>query len=255
MPSILKRIQGRFQGLRDAASYPARHFAAYPPFIQGKAGIEIGGPSVAFGPKNVLPLYDLVRSLDNCDFSSATVWANHRKDFIYSPGKPAGRSFFCEGSALTPIANSSYDFLLSSHNLEHFANPVKALKEWKRVLRPGGALVVILPYYRNTFDHRRTPTPVAHMLEDFERNTGEDDLTHLPEILSMHDLQRDPLAGSMKAFQQRSQDNINNRCLHQHVFDETNSRDLLTAAGFNVVAVDIARPIHLCLLATAGRSS
>jgi SAM-dependent methyltransferase len=242
----IRRIYSR---VRKFIEGPIPNYPLYLPYIQGKAGLEIGGPSNTFLRRAPFALYKQLGTLDNCDFSSDNVWTTHEKEFVFSPGKPSGHTFICEGSQLTPVTTSSYDFVLSSHNLEHFANPVKALYEWKRVLRPEGALILVLPFYRNTFDHNRAPTPVAHMLEDFECNIGEDDLTHLPEILEKHDLSRDLAAGSFEAFKQRSLDNFNNRCLHHHVFDETNSKELLTAAGFNVIATDLARPFHLCLLA------
>jgi ubiquinone/menaquinone biosynthesis C-methylase UbiE len=133
--------------------------------------------------------------------------------------------------------------------LEHFANPIQALKEWQRVLRPNGALVLVLPNYRETFDHLRQPTSVDPMFDDFEQGMGEDDLTHLPEILERHDLERDVAAGSQQDFQRRSLDNFSNRCLHHHVFDENNSRELLSRVGFEVLAVDLAIPFHICILA------
>lgn len=145
--------------------------------------------------------------------------------------------------------NDSYDFILSSHNLEHFANPVKALKDWQRITRPGGGLVLVLPNYTQTFDHRRKPTTVTHMLEDFDQGTPEDDLTHLPEILQTHDLSMDPLAGSAEEFRQRSLNNFTSRCLHHHVFSEANSRELLTKIGMEVLAVETALPFHIFLLA------
>lgn len=234
---------------RDHDQKPAPHLNLYRRAVAHKAGLEIGGPSNTFRKRNVIPIYDKVGSLDNCDFSANTVWADHSPEFVFSSRRPPGRSFFCEGSALTPIADAGYDFVLSSHNLEHFANPMKALLEWKRVLRPGGALILILPYFRSTFDHRRNVTPVRHMQDDFEQNTGEDDLTHLPEILEKHDLERDLPAGTVEEFRQRSLDNFNNRCLHHHVFDETNIRELLTVAGFQVLAVDFVPLLHLCVLA------
>jgi len=225
-------------------------FDLYRACVEGKAGLEIGGPSpVAFRADGAVPIYDLVGSLDNCDFSSDNAWAKHSVEYVFSPVKAPGKTYICDGSQLTPVASASYDFVLSSHNLEHFANPMKALTEWKRVLRPGGGLVVVLPYYKDTFDHRRTPTPVAHMIEDFESNMGEDDLTHLPEVLEKHDLSRDLLAGTPEAFRLRSLDNFNNRCLHQHVFDKANSRELLEAVGFEVLSVERKYPTHLCLLA------
>jgi hypothetical protein len=87
------------------------------------------------------------------------------------------------------------------------------------------------------------------MFHDYDQNTGEDDLQHLSEILEKHDLARDPGAGSWENFQQRSLDNISNRCLHHHVFDEHNSRELLSRVGFEVLDLDLALPFHICILA------
>ncbi len=159
----------------------------------------------------------------------------------------------CDGSNLEGVATASYDFVLSSHNLEHFANPVKALNEWQRVLRPGGSLILALPHYAKTFDHRRNLTPVAHMIADFESNTQEDDLSHLEEILSLHDLKKDRAAGTVEDLRRRSLCNFENRCMHHHVFDEHNSRELLTAVGMDVLAVEQALPFHIFLLATVPR--
>jgi SAM-dependent methyltransferase len=131
------------------------------------------------------------------------------------------------------------------------ANPVKALMEWKRILRPQGTLILVLPNYRKTFDHRRTPTSVEHMMEDYERGIGEDDMTHLPEILEKHDLSLDEGAGTAEHFRERSRNNVSNRCLHHHVFDTTNSRKLLERVGFHVHCMDLIGP-HMVLLATRG---
>jgi hypothetical protein len=86
------------------------------------------------------------------------------------------------------------------------------------------------------------------MLEDYARDTGEDDLTHLPEILELHDLDLDRPAGSLQQFRERSLNNFSNRCRHQHVFDENNSRELLSEAGIEVMAVELAYPFHIVLL-------
>ena len=226
-----------------------RSFSKYLSYIQGKTGLEIGGPSDAFRKGNVLPIYEEAETVDNCDFSKSTEWAKHEETFLFSREKAPGRTFICDGSALVDIADSSYDFLLSSHNLEHFANPVKALKEWQRVLKPTGALVLLLPYYRDTFDHLRRPTAVEHMLNDFDRDIQEDDLTHLPEILDNHDLTLDVAAGSKQDFHKRSLDNLSNRCLHHHVFDERNSRQLLSSVGFKVLSLELTIRPHICILA------
>jgi SAM-dependent methyltransferase len=218
--------------------------------VNQKAGLEVGGPSDMFRSWPApLPIYDHVGSLDNCDFSRNTVWTHHQASYVFSPRKTPGSVICSEGSEISAAATSSYDFILSCHNLEHIANPVKALKEWQRIARPGGGLILVLPDHTTTFDHRRQPTPVSHMLEDFARNTQEDDLTHLPEILGAHDFTMDPGAGSMEEFQKRSLDNFNNRCLHHHVFNETNSRELLEAAGLDVLATERVWPNSIFLVA------
>lgn len=227
------------------------HRRLYLPYIVNKCGLEIGGPSEVFRRRQPLELYRSVGTLDNCDFSRSTVWAKQQESYTFDAEKNPGKSIFCDGSDLVTVQNSSYDFVLSSHNLEHFANPVKALKEWRRVLRPSGALILVLPNYRRTFDHRRKPTSVDHMIEDFDRNIGEDDLTHLTEILEKHDLSRDPAAGSLEQFRQRSLDNFSNRCLHHHVFDKKNSSELLQRTGFKVHSVYLAFPCHICIVATS----
>ena len=100
-----------------------------------------------------------------------------------------------------------------------------------------------------TFDHRRQPTPVSHMMEDYERDIGEKDETHLNEILDLHDLSRDPPAGPPGQFRARSLLNVENRCLHHHAFDENNSRGLLEAAGLDVETQRFINPFHIVMLA------
>jgi SAM-dependent methyltransferase len=41
--------------------------------------------------------------------------------------------------------DSQYDFVHSSHCLEHIRNPEVALKHWLRILKPGGHMVVLIP--------------------------------------------------------------------------------------------------------------
>ena len=44
-----------------------------------------------------------------------------------------------------PLKTSSKDYIVASHVLEHILNPLAALKEWKRVLKPGGRLFLTTP--------------------------------------------------------------------------------------------------------------
>jgi SAM-dependent methyltransferase len=219
--------------------------------VENKVGLEIGGPSGAFRDSGLLPLYRYTAGLDNCVFAVETLWEGRRPEgqtFSYHPRKPNGFNFVREATNLHGIADHAYDYVLSSHNLEHVANPVRALKEWMRVVKPGGAIIAILPDYRHTFDHRRQPTAVKHMMEDYASGTSESDLTHLQEILELHDLSLDPGAGTLDDFHQRSLRNLENRALHHHVFDEHNSRALFEAIELSVKTVELVKPCHIAVL-------
>jgi SAM-dependent methyltransferase len=219
--------------------------------VSNKYGLEIGGPSNIFNDRGELPIYRYVAGLDNCVYSLDTIWEGKRAEgqtFSYHRWKKNGFNFIREATDLRDITDHSYDFLLSSHSLEHTANPIRALKEWTRVVKPDGAIIVVLPEYRWTFDWRRQPTPVQHMVEDYERGMDETDLSHLPEIFEYHDLSLDPGRETLEAFRERSSRNFENRCLHHHVFDKLNSRALLEAAGLVVNLQEAVKP-HIVLLA------
>jgi predicted SAM-dependent methyltransferase len=215
--------------------------------VNGRVGVEIGGPSAIFRNWYNLPIYNDIASLDNCDFSQTTTWAAHAKTYTFSKRKSPGQVYFCEASDMQCVSENRYDFLLSSHNLEHLANPVKGLREWQRIVKPDGYFVVVLPHYARTFDRRRALTPVSHMLADYERQIGEDDLTHVEEVFQANRLNEG--AGSDEELRALLMSNFSHRMMHHHTFDDVNSRKLLEAVGLKVISVETALPFHIILVA------
>jgi SAM-dependent methyltransferase len=227
-------------------------FHAFHHLFARKLGLEVGGPSSVFRSRDILPIYDQAARVDGVNFAASTLWEGNitgGTTYRYVEGK-VGRQYIGEGSELTQIADDTYDFVLSSHSLEHSANPIKCVAEWVRVLRPGGALLLILPDPRLTFDHRRAVTTFEHLLDDHRTNKGEDDLTHLDEILKNHDLSMDSAAGGLENFRARSLRNRENRALHQHVFDRPLIGQLLSHFEIRPVYEDAAPPFHLIALGT-----
>jgi SAM-dependent methyltransferase len=224
----------------------AGHFAA-------KRGLEIGGPSVAFSEKGIFPLYPIVKSLDNCNFSAVTTWSSitDGPNFRYRPDTEPGYQYIRDATSLDGIGEATYDFVAASHVLEHIANPLKALQAWRRVLRPHGFMLIILPWKRYTFDHRRPFTEFSHLEEDYRKGVGEDDLSHLDEILSLHDLSRDPMGGTAEQFRERSLRNFDNRCLHHHVFSLMMMAPLFEFIDMQLVHSSIEVPIHLVAVGRA----
>lgn len=106
-----------------------------------------------------------------------------------------------DAQQLASLPEASLDFLHSSHCLEHLKDPADGLRNWLRVLRPGGYLVVIVPdedlYEQGVFpsdrnaDHRWTFTiwkasswsPRSLNLLDLLRDLGEEADVQRIEIL------------------------------------------------------------------------
>ena len=265
MRSIGKKVLGR-SGVefvrRWCLNRTVPDLSAYRSRLGGKKALEIGGPSDIFSAHGALPIYAALASADNCQYSTRTIWTGDIQSgssFQYHPKRSHGIQLFCEATNLKQVPDSSYEVVLASHCLEHIANPIRALTEWKRVLTNRGFLLAILPHKDGTFDWRRPVTPLEHMIRDYETNIGEDDLTHLPEILALHDLERDPAAGSPAQFEQRCADNKLTRAMHHHVFDSRTAAMLVAHCGFQVIRVAAVKPFHIIILAarsedTAGAS-
>jgi SAM-dependent methyltransferase len=49
------------------------------------------------------------------------------------------------GDDLPMFKEGELDYVVASHNLEHYQDPVKAIQEWYRVLKPGGRLILVMP--------------------------------------------------------------------------------------------------------------
>ena len=111
--------------------------------VKDKHGIEIGGPSEIFN--NLIKVYNVAKQVDGCNFSTNTIWQGNIEEgapYFYH-GRKLGKQFINDATDLNKISDNRYDFLLSSHCLEHIANPIKALKEWNRVLKDGGLLLTL----------------------------------------------------------------------------------------------------------------
>jgi len=136
-----------------------------------------------------------------------------------------------------PFHDHSLDYVAASHVLEHVANPVAALAEWYRVLKPGGIIYLVVPDRRATWEHRRDLTPVEHLLDDYVRGTTACDATHIDEFVFQADWslfspdtpaaevpakQAELARGMHAAVEHHLEINI-----HFHTFEPSNVRTLL----------------------------
>lgn len=139
--------------------------------IGNKYGVEIGGPS-----STGKHIYTICENMDNVIFSNNTVWSKHTETYRFARGKE-GKVIINDATDIHNIESESYDFCFSLHCLEHIANPLKAVKEWLRITKLGGYIVMILPEKSRCFDHKQNISSFSTLLTQYENNVGEDDLS------------------------------------------------------------------------------
>lgn len=149
--------------------------------LRGKEGIEFGGTTELFyEPRNNMMLYPFVK-LDGANIFDD----NHFNDlsgydFNYFYG--VGKRYNVDASDEEGIKNinKKYDFIVTSHVIEHMANPIKSIELWKKhILNDGGYILTIIPYYKECFDRNRPLTTIEHLIEDYQNNVDESDTTHI----------------------------------------------------------------------------
>jgi len=140
-----------------------------------------------------------------------------------------------------PFVDRSLDYVVASHVLEHCANPIKALGEWFRVLKPGGIAYVVVPDKRYTWDRNRNETPLSHMIDDFESGVTDCDDTHIDDFIygvEWSEIQPDCKASETESQRKAHSEHYKERVakgeeinIHFHVFSPQNFRALATEAS------------------------
>jgi SAM-dependent methyltransferase len=99
-----------------------------------------------------------------------------------------------DGERLTTLADGSEDFVIANHFLEHCEDPILALGNMLRVLRPDGTVYLAVPEQTRTFDSTREPTPFEHLVRDHEQGTETSRRGHFEEWARHVDRADDPAA-------------------------------------------------------------
>ena len=211
-----------------------KNYHLYTQAIGDKNGLEIGGPSPIF--RKYLPIYPFAKTIEFVNFSDKTVWEGDLKAKVnYFKGK-AGHQHILEGDNLSSFQNNEFDFVLSSNCIEHIANPIKAILEWKRITSK--YLIIVIPKKDNNFDKKRPVTSFEHLLDDYKMNMGEDDLTHMKEVINLTDFSKAYFDGSKEDFAERCKDNYKYRCIHHHVFDDSLIKKILDYVNLKIIDID-----------------
>lgn len=124
--------------------------------LDGLKGVEIGGSHTnGFGLDTL-----------NIDYTDdyTTVF---KQEEVRQSGKYAKVDIVAHGDEL-PLADNSVDFVINSHVIEHVYDPIKTIKEWIRVVKPGGYVYIIAPHKERTFDKDRDRSTLAELIDRHE---------------------------------------------------------------------------------------
>jgi SAM-dependent methyltransferase len=83
--------------------------------------------------------------------------------------------------SMSTVPDESQDFIIASHVIEHTPNPIGAMINANRTLRPSGKLILIVPDKERTFDRVRSATDISHLLDDHRQQDHGRDLEHYVE--------------------------------------------------------------------------
>ena len=157
------------------------HLPSSPSYSEGNGGFDF------ISPENELALKELSPELDYCckvldlgcggqKIDKRAIGVDIRKNGVLGVGanqdRPSNADIEADITCL-PMDSSSVDAILAKHIFEHLIDPIKSLKEWARVLRNNGKLVIICPDYRYceaisvdpSHVHAYTPDSVCSLLE------------------------------------------------------------------------------------------
>jgi len=147
--------------------------------FKNKKGIRIGGRLI----------------FDNCLLIDNITDVNIARRFLGEKNKV---DYLTDAPNLYFSKDNEFDFVASSHVLEHIANPIKAIYEWKRVLKKGGFIYCGVPDKRFTFDHKRNRTSLDHLIDDYKNNVNQKDKTHLIDFINNYDVTMDVVWNNKK---------------------------------------------------------
>jgi predicted SAM-dependent methyltransferase len=86
-----------------------------------------------------------------------------------------------DGEKLSKVPDSTQDFVIANHFLEHCQNPIGTIENILRVLRRGGILYLSIPDKRFSFDKGRPVTAIEHLLRDYNKGPDWSKRQHFEE--------------------------------------------------------------------------
>lgn len=139
---------------------------------------------------------------------------------------------------------------MGCHYLEHLLNPLQALYAMRRVLKPNGVILLILPRKEACFDHLRSVSSIEEIFHRFLIEVKESEMKYanILEVTHLSNLTQDAPAKNFKFFRGRSLDNTRNRGIHQFVYDFELLQSMGNILGLKTLFTGVYGQLHMYIL-------
>jgi len=134
------------------------------------------GSGTGFGTEGLLEYTDDVHGLDQ---------SIHQMEKAFEKFGRTDRVNFYRGDAeRLPFADDSFDAVWSSGSIEYWPNPVDALTEFRRIVKPGGSVLVVGPNYPHSSVFQRLADAIMLFYDEEEADrmfadAGFDNVQHV----------------------------------------------------------------------------
>jgi SAM-dependent methyltransferase len=180
LSSVWTFIRRRLRLRQPAPSLQARRELLARTYLRG-AGIEIG----ALNRPLRVPRAAAVSYVDRL-----TVEALRHQYQELAQEQLVEPDILDDGERLGSIADGSQDFVIANHFVEHCQDPISALGNMLRVLKPGGILYLAVPDKRYSPDLDRPITSNEHLLKDYRDGPAWSKRAHFEEWVRLWTYER-----------------------------------------------------------------
>ena len=130
-----------------------------------------------------------------------------------------------DGERLESIADATQDFVIANHFIEHCQDPIGALLNMFRVLKPGGVLYLAVPDKRCSFDVDRPVTTLDHLMRDHREGPAWSRRQHFEEWTRLVNKVTDDAEAGRQTEANMEMD----YSIHYHVWTQAEMLELLVA--------------------------
>jgi predicted SAM-dependent methyltransferase len=129
-----------------------------------------------------------------------------------------------DGETLSSVQNSSQDFIIASHMIEHCQNPIGTIQNFLRVVKKDGIVFMAVPDKRYTFDIDRPLTSIDHLLDDYQKSPELSKYSHFKEWVDLVISTKEKVEDSEQMTRQLMDIDYS---IHYHVWNPSTFKEML----------------------------